>query len=272
MKDIKLLVLDIDGTIAGTSNDVNETVKQAINKVQNKGIKVALATGRMYHSALRFHKSVNSQLPLVSYNGAWIQNPHNNQLYFHIPLPKEIARDLLKYYKQAEWSSQLEVHFYVNDQLYVETITAKTQDYCKRAGVNAIAVNDFNSLLKSDPTKVLVMCPDSNLIKKLSQNLQQHYQKEEVYFTQSTEIYLEAIHSSVNKGIAVKYLAEKILNLKAEEVMTIGDNFNDLTMLEYAGFSVAMGGAPKQLQEVADWVTLDVEEDGVAIAINEFLL
>ncbi|MFM7372484.1 MAG: HAD family hydrolase, partial [Sphaerospermopsis kisseleviana] len=75
-KDIKLLVLDIDGTIAGHDNQVSDTVQQAIKAVQAKGIQVAIATGRMYCSALRFHQDIQSNLPLVAYQGAWIQDPN----------------------------------------------------------------------------------------------------------------------------------------------------------------------------------------------------
>ena len=73
--NIKLLVLDIDGTIAGQSNRVSETVIKTLQTVQERGIKVALATGRMYCSALRFHEAIKSGLPIVAYNGAWIQDP-----------------------------------------------------------------------------------------------------------------------------------------------------------------------------------------------------
>ena len=72
--DIKLLVLDIDGTIAGLSNEIREPVKQAILAAQSRGVKVAVATGRMYRSALRFHSDIGSTLPLICYQGAWIQD------------------------------------------------------------------------------------------------------------------------------------------------------------------------------------------------------
>ena len=82
--DIKLLVLDIDGTIAGHSNQINEQVLKAIRSAQAKGIQVAIATGRMYCSALRFHQAVNSTLPLLAYHGAWIKDPATDKIYQHL--------------------------------------------------------------------------------------------------------------------------------------------------------------------------------------------
>ena len=83
---------------------------------------------------------------------------------------------------------------------------------------------------------------------------------------------MEVTNPFVNKGTAVRYLAEELLGLTSDNVMTIGDNFNDLEMLEYAGIGVAMGGAPQPVQAIANWVTSSVEEDGVAIAIEKFLV
>jgi Cof subfamily protein (haloacid dehalogenase superfamily) len=269
MTSIRLLVLDIDGTIAGESNQVTETVTQVIQEVQNCGISVALATGRMYCSAKRFHETIKSSLPIIAYNGAWIQNPENKEIYSHVPVPKNIASELLNYYQTY---TQVEVHFYLEDQLYVENVTDNTQKYMQRSGLEAIAVGDLRNLLDRDPTKVLALSPEPNLTQHLAKELKQRYSSEDLYLTQSNPIYLEATHPLVNKGSAVQYLTEKVLGFSAEQVMAIGDNFNDLKMLEYAGFSVAMEDAPQEVKNVADWVAPSVEQDGVAKAINKFLL
>jgi Cof subfamily protein (haloacid dehalogenase superfamily) len=154
----------------------------------------------------------------------------------------------------------------------VEEITDNTKSYCERSGVDPIEVNNLKNLLDLELTKVLALCHHPALTRKLAHNLKQRYQKEDVYLTQSNPIYLEATHPLVNKGFAVQYLAEKILNLTSEEVMAIGDNFNDLAMLEYVGISVAMGDAPQLVKDKAHWVTKDVEQDGVAVALEKFLL
>lgn len=271
MTDIKLLVLDIDGTIAGQSNQISDTVRQAIIDIQKKDINVALATGRMYCSAKRFHQAINSTLPIIAYNGAWIQNPLDNKILSHIPLPKNIAARLLDYYQQPQWGNEIEIHFYFNDQLYVQGITDHTKSYFLRSIIQPTLVDNLHYLLENDPTKVLGVCYNLELSAKIRQNLRETFTPEEVFLTQSSPVYLEATHPIVNKGFGVKYLAEKILNLKPENVMTIGDNFNDLAMLQYAGLSVAMGDAPQEVKNEADWVTDTVENEGVALAIAKFL-
>ncbi|MCW9681156.1 Cof-type HAD-IIB family hydrolase [Dolichospermum planctonicum UHCC 0167] len=272
VNDIKLLVLDIDGTITGDSNTLSVTVKEVIAAVQAKGIKVAIATGRMYCSALRFHQEIGSTLPLIAYQGAWIQDPGNDQIHRHLPVSREITQQLLEYFEQPDLRSLLSVHFYINDQLYVREITKETDNYQQRSGVNAISVGDLRQLLDHEPTKILALSEDANLTQQLLADLRLKYKPTDLYLTTSVPTFLEAANTHVNKGNAVRYLAEEMLGLENHHVMTIGDNFNDVEMLDYAGISVAMGNAPPEVQAIANWVAPSIELDGAAIAIEKFLL
>lgn len=271
-QEIKLLVVDIDGTISGESNTVSQAVKEAIAAVQAKGIPVAIATGRMYRSALRFHQQLNSTLPLMAYQGAWIQDPTSQTIHQHLPVSRDVAEQLLDYFEQPTLRSLLSVHFYINDQLYVREVTPETQAYAARSGITPIAVGDLRQTLSNEPTKILALCDDTTVITDLLGNLRRQYTPAELYMTTSVATFFEATNAVVNKGNAVRYLAEEILGLKSHNVMTIGDNFNDLEMLQYAGIGVAMGNAPEGVQAIANWVAPSVEVDGVATAIEKFLL
>lgn len=272
-KDIKLLVLDIDGTIAGHDNQVSETVKQAIAAVQAKGIHVAIATGRMYCSALRFHQEIKSNLPLTAYQGAWIQDPNTGKIHRHLTVAQDIAYQLLDYFEKPEWRSLLSVHFYINDQLYVREITTDTASYSVRCGVTPIPVGDLRQVLTDKiPTKILALCNEIDVIKTMMGDLRLQYTPAELYMTTSVATFLEAANPFVNKGDAIRYIAEEMLGIESSQVMTIGDNFNDVEMLEYAGIGVAMGSAPEPVKAISNWVTSSVEDNGVAIAIEKFLL
>jgi len=271
-REIKLLVLDIDGTIAGESNTINSTVKQAVKAAQNRGVQVAIATGRMYRSALRFHQDIGSNLPLLAYQGAWIQNPATGELHRHWCVPPATAHQLLDYFEQPQLRSLLSVHFYISDRLYVREITPETKIYAQRSGIEATAVGDLRRVLNDAPTKVLALSDDTEVIDRLLGNLRQQYTPAELYLTKSVATFFEATNPLVNKGTGVRYLAEELLKIDAANVMTIGDNFNDLEMLEYAGLGIAMGNAPTGVQAVAQWVAPGVEQDGAAVAIEKFLL
>ena len=270
--EIKLLVVDIDGTIAGESNQISPTVKQAILAAGARGVPVAIATGRMYRSALRFHSEIGSTLPLMAYQGAWIQDPATQKIYRHLTVNQFHAQQLLDYFEQPKLRSLLSVHFYINDCLYVRELTQETQIYSERSGVEAIPVGDLRNVLTDEPTKVLALSDDITIIDNLLSNLRQQYTPAELYLTTSVATFFEATNPRVNKGTGVRYLAEELLGISAANVMTIGDNFNDLEMLEYAGIGVAMGNAPADVQAVAQWVAPTVEKDGAAAAIEEFIL
>jgi len=127
-------------------------------------------------------------------------------------------------------------------------------------------------VLDREPTKILALSDNTDLIDQLLTSLRQRYTPAELYFTKSVATFFEVANPLVNKGIAVRYLAEEMLRLQSQNVMTVGDNFNDIEMLEYAGIGVAMGNAPAEVQTFANWVAPSVEADGAAVAIEKFIL
>ncbi|MGL5033874.1 MAG: Cof-type HAD-IIB family hydrolase [Microcystaceae cyanobacterium] len=270
--NIRLLVLDIDGTIAPRSNQVSVRVLDCLKRVQSQGIRVGIATGRMYHSALPFHRAINSDLPLIAYNGAWIKNPFTGVLEREFALPTAIALEILDHFESPQFRDHLEVHCYFEDQLFVREITEETRRYVARSGVKPHIIGDLRPMIKQSTIKLLAISQETELLQVLMGHLRDRFSPDQVYLTQSTEIYFEVTHPLANKGLATQYLTETMLDLKPEQVMAIGDNFNDLELLSYAGFGIAMGDAPDALKAIADWVTADAEEDGVAIALEKFLL
>lgn len=272
---IRLLVLDLDGTTVGISNQIQPEVKQAIKAAQARGVQVAIATGRMFRSAVRFHQEIGSLLPLLAYQGGFIKDPTTEQLYRHWTVPQIAARQLLDHFEQPNLRDQLSVHFYLNDHLYVRELTPNSIAYGERTGVEPIPVGDLRQLFTDpqvEPTKVLALVQEPQLVDQLLTSLRQQYTPAELYFTKSVATFFEATHPQVNKGIAVKYLAEEVLGLQPENVMAIGDNFNDVEMIEYAGVGVAMENAPSAVRATANWVAPDVEVHGVAAAIERFIL
>ncbi|HEY9737040.1 MAG TPA: HAD-IIB family hydrolase, partial [Trichocoleus sp.] len=162
--DIRLLVLDIDGTIAGHSNQITKRVLDRIREVQAKGIQVAIATGRMYRSALRFHAQVGSTLPLMAYQGAFIKDPRTQRLLRHSPLPRNLAMEILTYLAPLESQEALSIHLYIDDVLHVRAVVEDTIAYAERSGVEPLAAGDLYQLLQQnsdlDTTKLLALSAD----------------------------------------------------------------------------------------------------------------
>ncbi len=273
---IRLVVLDIDGTISGHSNQVSAVVKQAVKDAQSIGIRVAIATGRMYRSALRFHESIGSDCPLISYQGAFIKDPQTAELVGHWPVDINHALALVDDFSQLPFSDRLSTHIYIDDKLFVREITPQSAIYAQRSGVEPIPVGNLREFLLTNqhnpPTKVLVLSDNPEEITIMFEQLKQKYPTGELYLTKSQATFFEATNPIANKGTAVQHLAETILGFDRSEVMTVGDNMNDVEMIEYAGIGVAMGNAPQALQDLANWVAPDVDHDGAAVAIAKFVL
>jgi hydroxymethylpyrimidine pyrophosphatase-like HAD family hydrolase len=117
----------------------------------------------------------------------------------------------------------------------------------------------------------MALSDDVEIIARLSSQLKNSYSRTQVKQDKSIT-FLEAFHPAVNKRLAVSYLAEEIMALRPENVMAVGDDFTDIEMLQYAGIGVAMGNAPAAVKESADWVTTPIEEDGVARAVEKWIL
>jgi len=268
---IKLVVLDIDGTIAGEDNTVSPRLQATIKAVQAQGVKVGIATGRMYRSAVRFHEMVGADVPLISYQGALIKDPATGAVVNHLPVGTDYALKLL-----ADLASypDLIVHLYIDDQLYVDRITPPSQIYAERSQVPIVAVGCLRTFVQqqASPTKLLALSDNTDRIGELLRDFKQRYRSDELYLTRSQARYFEATNPQANKGRAVQFLAENLYGLTPGEIMTIGDNANDIEMIRYSGIGVAMGNGAEELKEWADWVAPPITEDGAAIALERFIL
>lgn len=270
-KSIKVIVLDLDRTILGESGKITPKVKQAIQTAQARGVKVAIATGRSVASALPYYNEIGSQLPLIAHNGAIITNPHRREIYQHLTIDRAIALQILNLYQQVDRQQELSLFCYMPSGIYARGLTPEMQLYAARNQINLIPVGDLCQILTTSPTCILAIIQNSSILEQLLLQLQGNYDRQKLYITKSSATMLETLNPGANKGAAVRYLVEEYLGLSAANVMTIGDNFNDLEMIEYGGIGVAMGNAPQPVQDRADWVAPSIQADGVAAAIANFL-
>jgi Cof subfamily protein (haloacid dehalogenase superfamily) len=269
--DIRLLVLDIDGTIVDESNRARDSVARAVRSAERRGVAVALATGRLYQSSLDVYEAVGSTLPLICYEGAMIRQPHTGFVHRHWPLEPDVVALVLDHAEPLSLSGCLSVHLHTQDNLYVSNLNDAAVKYFGESKVEPIVVSDLRQLSDRSATKVIVLSDDAQVIARLSSRLKNSSSRARVKQHNSIAL-LEAFHPVVNKRVAVSYLAEEIMALRPENVMAIGDDFTDIEMLRYARIGVAMGNAPAAVKASADWVTTSVEKDGVAEAVERWIL
>lgn len=280
---IQLIVSDMDGTLLDNKLTVSEGNQLAIQAAEENGIKFMVATGRGYTEAVPALTEAGISCPMISVNGAQTYDK-NGQLIDSIGIDKKDIREILAFTKANGLYTELVMSsgVYSNDKLqYVETLThlLKTTNphtSYKMALVLALGrmdqfnmnyVDEYEEVLANDKDLALKVLVFSNQGQTELQSVRDEFGTDsQLVITSSFFNNIEINHVDAQKGIALERVAKK-LNIPMEKVMSIGDNFNDVSMLKRTGVSFAMANAEDGVKERAKYMTTSNSEDGVAEAI-----
>lgn len=266
----KLIALDIDGTLLNSDNQITNTVKEAIKKSKEKGVKVVLCTGRPLKGVQKFLKELNLNEKgdyVTTFNGALVQDTYTGQSISHLTLNYNDLCDL--YNLSLEIGSRS--HFYDTKTVYTfnKDISDYTilEAYLTGTHLNVTTLDKvprdigMSKFMMIDHPEILDEC-----IKKIPD---EYYEKYTI--VKSTPFFLEFLNKNANKGAGINLLSQK-LGIKQDEIICVGDAGNDKHMIEYAGLGVAMGNATEEIKEIANYITLTNDENGVAHVIDKFIL
>lgn len=256
---IKLVAIDIDDTLTSDGLTVSPRVVEAVHHAQNNGVKIALATGRMFQSACRFASLLGLEGPLICYHGALIRLSPTGETWYEKTISPSLVRQALTLLRQQS----IEILMNFDDELYCERITPAIERYASIAKVRLIPTSDFWSgqRVQRGAIKIVFIAPAGQVKKTLDSLRLALGERLELFET--SPILGELTAAGVDKSSALRQVAER-LGITANEVMAIGDGNSDLKMIRWAGVGVAMGNAGQELKALADFVTGRVEEDGVA--------
>lgn len=262
----RLVAFDLDGTLLGEELLLRPRVRSAIAKMRERGVQGCIVTGRMYRAALPFARELEFTAPLVCYQGAAVIDPQTDDVLQDTPLQNAEALALEAYARE----NGLHLQLYANDRYYCERRTQYAALYARISGVEPVIVPSLRRQFESwDATKACIIAEPATILEHLPRV--QRLCGERAYVTRSIAYFLEVMNSKVNKGKSLEIVA-RYLGVPLADVMAIGDSWNDAPLLRAAGFGVAMGSAPPELREVADAIVADVENDGVAEAIERYVL
>lgn len=265
----KLLAVDMDGTLLNSDRAISKVNKETIKKAIRKGVKVVITSGRGLKGLDNFLNEVHlrgENQYLIANNGGTIYRTSDFECIAYKGLK---GRDLIKAHLL---SKQLGLNMIA--YTHEGPIAAEESEFTRfeREYVGTpVKILDFNLEIKDEDeiTKILFSQTEEVLAKKMLEIPKEFYN--EYNLVKTMPIVLEIMDKDCNKGYGVKVLAEK-LGIKKEEVICIGDQANDIEMVTYAGLGIAMGNAIKELKDVAQYITLDNDNDGVAKAIERFIL
>ena len=266
MSQIKMLVLDIDGTIFKKDYTASESVKNTLKQLSNDGIKVVLCTGRMYAATKNIAQELELTTPVICYQGGLIKNFYkDSNTLLEKTMPAKEAKQVVQELKKRN----IFFNLYINDELIVEKDCDLIKEYVSARNLTYTVVKnceeqDFNCV-----NKILAIDNNTDLILNLQKEMSKQY-KESLYVVRSTPRFCEFSSIDATKGNAVRFLSEH-WGIKKDEIMACGDNDNDIEMLLSAGTKIAMGNATEGLKRIADFVTDSVDNDGVVKAVQKFI-
>jgi Cof subfamily protein (haloacid dehalogenase superfamily) len=274
---VRLIALDIDGTLLNSRWEVSAANRAAITEATRRGIEVALVTGRRYDFAMPVARQIEAPLTMIVNNGALVRSKEGATHVKHL-LARETARKVLE--ATPIWRSAAAVVFDrpTTNQVMLEMIDwddATRVGYYLRNREFLGQARPLETCLNTDPIQVMFAGAVSTM-REVEKTLRNVSFTEE--FSLAVTVYedknfsmIDVIHPAVSKGAA---LAEwtALRGVGREEILAIGDNHNDLEMLSFAGIPVVMGNSVPELKSQGWHVTLSNDEDGVAAAIEQFAL
>ncbi len=260
---IKMVATDIDGTILKWSFQFSSRVKKCITMLGENGIKVVLVTGRMHSSAVPVAEELGIHTPIVSYQGGLIKDETGKTLY-----QKDLRPDYAV--QIIDWARKNNVHLnlYLDDKLYVEHDNEVVREYTDGRFID-YTVCSFDKLKIENVNKLLAIdLKDAEKVTGWVDELSKKFP--DLYIVKSTPFFCEIGSKDAKKSSGVKFLAD-MWGIKQDEILTIGDQNNDIELLKSGGIKVAMGNATDELKKYADYVTDTVENDGFVKAVEKFV-
>ncbi len=262
---IRLVAFDLDGTLMGGDQQISPRVRAAIADTVGRGVKVTLATGRMFSATVAYAQDLEIEMPLICYQGGWIQGLDTEVLH-RVILPNRQARTALTLGRAKGWHRIL----YADGQLYIDEPRYPIRFYEQLLGPNPEVRPDLERVLDIHAADKVLFVAEPDRIPDMGQILSAHFGRE-AEVVRSHAQFIEVVPKGVDKGSALAWLAEYV-NVPREATLAVGDQENDLSMIRWAGTGVAMGNATVAVQEAAAWTAPPVEEDGAAVILEQLVL
>ncbi|MFC1932287.1 Cof-type HAD-IIB family hydrolase [Chloroflexota bacterium] len=267
----KLLVVDIDGTLLGKNGAISVEDKEALAKANNSGIRVSLSTGRVVQACLKIIDQLSLDGYHIFFDGALVVNPEKNEEVYVKPISKEMVKQMVELVRRVEVNLDLFSidHFFVERESWVSDI--RHQFF----GLEPTVI-DFSKIWQQERMIKGTLVARSTKEKAEADIFCRHFKDSLNFSKTKTPAYPEVdfinvVAPGVSKGEALEALASH-LGIPLTEVIAIGDGANDIPLLSKAGLAIAMGNASDEIKALADYVTPDVDHNGVAAAIERFLL
>jgi Cof subfamily protein (haloacid dehalogenase superfamily) len=274
MNKIKLIACDMDGTLLDDDKQISRENIEAIAKLKTRGIYFVIATGRHDSMVKSYLDTLGLEMPVISCNGAMVREPFSNHLFSSIPLLSDQVLVII----QACKLHHADYHIYARDVIYGETLTSRMFYYNERNKtlpdrdkIKLLVSRDFKKYVADNTGelyKVLIIPPRQEDFIAIQKEI---FKSTGLHAFQSDSELLDVSQKGITKAHAIQVLCNE-LNIDRSETAAIGDQLNDLDMIEYAGVGVAMKNAVPRVKEAAQIITETTNhQNGVAEALERLM-
>ena len=260
---IKLIALDVDGTIRETGKPISNRTMKAISLLKGSGVIVAIATGRMAPSAINVWHELGIQSPLICHQGALILDPSTKKILKHTPLSYASAIQALEILDDCE----IDCMANYDGNVYVNKKSDWFESYCERNNVDLIE-SPLKLLAQKNLTRIVAISAEHKI--KSLQKIMSKTLGATTYVTRSLPHFCEVLAPNAGKESALQWICDQN-HINPNETIAFGNGYNDIKMLEWAGIGIAVGDAVVEALEVADRVAPSLEDDGVAQVIEDLM-
>jgi Cof subfamily protein (haloacid dehalogenase superfamily) len=260
-----LLVCDLDGTLVDKTAGIDPALVEGFHRARERGLRIALATGRMPPGAERFRDQLGVTEPCIFYNGALIRDHEAGRDLFSLTLPRGLLRDIYDIFSNAP------VHplFYRDDRLYCLEYTFPVQEYADEQHLRAEAITDPEDFLRQGAFVKSLFIGHPATLPLVRAELEAAV-KPDARLVMTRTDYLELIPAAASKGVALRRLCEH-LDVPLGRTIAVGDQENDLEMIEAAGLGVAMSEAPERVRAAAGRVAPAARDGGLLALFRELM-
>lgn len=264
----KLLALDLDGTTLGPALNIDPAVSDAIAAAQAHGVRVTIATGRMFASTVPYARQLNIHDPIICYQGALIRDPISGEIYQHVVTPGDLAAEAIEMLRERN----IFTIAYIDERLCAAERRPELDQYLQwhPEGIEVVIDPDLAAMARERAPTKLLFVTEPPIVERETARLAEHFAGR-LSVVRSHALFGELTALGISKGSALAALAAR-LQIARQQVVAIGDHENDLPMIEWAGLGLAMGNAIPAARAIADGVIPSVEEAGVAWAIERYIL
>lgn len=265
----KILVLDLDGTLTNKKKEITEHTRETLIRAQEAGVKIVLASGRPTYGIMPLARQLELDKYegyILAYNGGQIIDCKTGELMYENVLDPAVY----PYLYECAKSNGFQILSYKDE--YIISENADDQYVQHEAFLNRMpskTVEKFLDVINFPVAKCLIV-GDPEPLAQLEPVMKKELESKMNVF-RSEPFFLELVPKGIDKARCLAVLLEE-LGMTPDEMMACGDGFNDLSMIEYAGLGIAMANAQEVVRQAANYITLSNEEDGVAHAVEKFML